>query len=479
MDTTDGHNRHSWWTSWRATTLIQSNLSVSSAVVNLSFSSKSERARESFATSASAKQQPAHYSATIARKISDKNADMDYHAVLPPEYQAWGHSKREKRVSARFWMSQQNNARSIKLRATGSGRSSELRATGCCRRSFKWNERSSSSKYWRRGIHQDVRPSCKEFQAADWGGARIAQIEYRTVYVQDLVNILPIFQIPAQRCDLEPIDERLFHGLHRGLQRITKTAKGWRWTQVSKDTIFDTVCTTTQRRIHHAILAGLDTFRWSRVALLSDPAAKLIRMKVHVFSDSTFCVGVSNPDPSNWRIWEKEHGFAENEFWQPEKCNSFGTYYQVLPFKSRRIFRNTWTGKLQNLSMRGSCPCPCSHRHWMDKYWCFPGLASKNMWWNGRYSERQGKYDIAAMQMTCASGILPTRYFQRQPIFLGGKEEAITICKGTFDNSKQFALYVQTNLAVVWHWKSGTYTKNSGRRRATRSRSRAVDIDFP
>ena len=26
---------------------------------------------------------------------------------------------------------------------------------------------------------------------------------------------------------------------------------------------------------------------------------KLIRMKVHVFSDSTLCVGVSNPDPSN------------------------------------------------------------------------------------------------------------------------------------------------------------------------------------
>ena len=28
----------------------------------------------------------------------------------------------------------------------------------------------------------------------------------------------------------------------------------------------------------------------------------------------------------------------------------------------------------------------------------------------------------------------------------------MTICKGTFDKNKQFALHVQTNLAVVWHW---------------------------
>ena len=31
----------------------------------------------------------------IAKKINDENADMDYHAVPPPEYQAGGDSKRE------------------------------------------------------------------------------------------------------------------------------------------------------------------------------------------------------------------------------------------------------------------------------------------------------------------------------------------------------------------------------------------------
>ena len=235
------------------------------------------------------------------------------------------------------------------------------------------------------------------------------------------------------------------------------------------------------------ILQDWNTFRWSRVALLSAPAAKLIRMKVHVFSDSTLCVGVWNPDPSNNWIGQKNEELGERT-WICRKMN-FGSarsaihsarttrccypsnqdaYSETLERANSRIFR--WEDHV--------------HVHVLnDIEWtnigASLGLRQKNMWWNGRYSERQGKYDIAALQMTCASGILPTRYFQRQPIFLGGKEEAITISKGTFDNNKQFALYVQTNMSVVWHWKSGTYTKNSGRRRANRSRTRAVDIDFP
>ena len=44
----------------------------------------SKRAGESIATSASAKQKRVHCSGLIARQISDKNADMDCHAVPPP-----------------------------------------------------------------------------------------------------------------------------------------------------------------------------------------------------------------------------------------------------------------------------------------------------------------------------------------------------------------------------------------------------------
>ena len=73
------------------TTIAQSNLSVSPAVVNPSFSVMSTRAGESVATSASAKQEPDHCAAMIATK----NTDIDYHTVPPPEYQAGGASKRE------------------------------------------------------------------------------------------------------------------------------------------------------------------------------------------------------------------------------------------------------------------------------------------------------------------------------------------------------------------------------------------------
>ena len=76
------------------TTFAQSNVSVSSAVVNPFFSSMSKRAGESFAISACAKQKPVHYGAMLAKTIN-KNADTDCHAVPPPEYTAGGDSERE------------------------------------------------------------------------------------------------------------------------------------------------------------------------------------------------------------------------------------------------------------------------------------------------------------------------------------------------------------------------------------------------
>ena len=82
--------------------------------------------------------------------------------------------------------------------------------------------------------------------------------------------------------------------------------------------------------------------RVQRLTLLSGPAAKLIRIKVHVFSDSTMCVAVSSPDPSNkwatnWRMNGMNMDLSKNGILQPEKCDSCGTYFQVLlPFKSTK-----------------------------------------------------------------------------------------------------------------------------------------------
>ena len=62
------------------------------------------------------------------------------------------------------------------------------------------------------------------------------------------------------------------------------------------------------------VLQDWTTVRWSTITLLSDPAAKLIRMKVHVFSDSTLCVGVSNPDPPSKRETQLEDVCYEQRF---------------------------------------------------------------------------------------------------------------------------------------------------------------------
>ena len=76
------------------TTFDQNNLSVSSAIVMSSFLSMSKRARDCFAASASAKQRPVDGTAMFVRKLNNNYADMDYHAVLPPN-KAGGDSKRE------------------------------------------------------------------------------------------------------------------------------------------------------------------------------------------------------------------------------------------------------------------------------------------------------------------------------------------------------------------------------------------------
>ena len=104
------------------TTFTQSNLSVSSAVVNPSFSGRSKLEGASFAASGSATQKPVHCTGLLARKISDKNADMNHDAVPPPECQAGGDTRRDN-------LCQQDSARVNKTtpRASSSG---QLEAAG-------------------------------------------------------------------------------------------------------------------------------------------------------------------------------------------------------------------------------------------------------------------------------------------------------------------------------------------------------------
>ena len=98
----------------------------------------SKRAGESFDTSASAKQKPIHQAVMIAKKINDKNADMDYHAVPTPKYRAGGDSRREnlcEQDSERVYITTPGASSSRKLDTPST--SIQLGATSCYRRSFK------------------------------------------------------------------------------------------------------------------------------------------------------------------------------------------------------------------------------------------------------------------------------------------------------------------------------------------------------
>ena len=143
------------------TTFVQRKLPVSSAVVNHLFSSMSKRAREAFAASVSAKQKPIHCTAIIARKLNDKNADMYYHAVLPPCYKAGADSKREELCQQDTETIHHNGDCSIiELQVDGSVLNSiKLSATGSRERSVKrWRRGSlSSEEHWWRISHQKIR----------------------------------------------------------------------------------------------------------------------------------------------------------------------------------------------------------------------------------------------------------------------------------------------------------------------------------
>ena len=115
------------------TTLTQSNLTVSSVVVNPLFSGMSKRAGEYVATSASARQKPVIAQDWMREELAIRMLIWTITQYFHQNIKLEATPSVKRCVSARSWKSQQNHGRSIKLRATG-----------CHSRS----ESSSSSKYW-------------------------------------------------------------------------------------------------------------------------------------------------------------------------------------------------------------------------------------------------------------------------------------------------------------------------------------------
>ena len=167
------------------TTVTQRNSTVSSAIVNPLFSTMSKRAGEYFASSVSGKNKQFHCSAMIARKTCDEKVDTDYHALLPPEYQAGGDSKREHL--------RQQDSQNINITATGA--SSSSRQLRLLQKILQVERKIISSKYF-------------------W---------VKTTSRSSMI----LRRMSSRRARTSTNPQATAYGFHLGLQRITKTSKGW------------------------------------------------------------------------------------------------------------------------------------------------------------------------------------------------------------------------------------------------------------
>ena len=342
---------------------MTSHMVVGTSLDFLQFSSMSKCAKESFATSASAKQKPVHSSRLIAWKMFDKSADMDCHSVPPPAYRAGGDSvktyvskilkelpcRRQERRAPDNWILQEHQALDDRLRQ----KTFQVLMEKITSRSSTIPQRISSRK---------ARKSTN------------CSIKYWTIYVQHVSKILPLHEI--SRSTLRSgANLRATAGLHFGLQGITtKTAKGLRWTEDFQA---------------HKIWCSLCNYKWKYWSIAkTHTICKSCRTGAHFDGQESRCQQIQQQTRSGWKFACSEipHCVLESriqirpligrrsckmcgtnmnlsKIWilQVEKCKSFGTYYQVLlPLTSRSISGITWMGKIQSISMKGTYSCPYS-----------------------------------------------------------------------------------------------------------------------
>ena len=261
--------------------------------------------------------------------------------------QSWRRLQAWRPVSGWFSKNHHNGDWIIKLRATGSGWSIKLHETDCCWKSVKhrWKESSSSTKHWWRKVHQEVRRSCTEFPASERGGARnfqwsigqyLSKIGKNPTNFQDFqLNVALWSQFSS---DYLWASSWLTKD-HEDFKRMAMK-KSFPRTQDLIQSVQRQVKTLVERKYAYNMQISQDcnTIRWSRVALLGYLGAKLIRMKVYVFSDSTLESRIQIPPTigkQNWRYGAKTDS-SKNWLWQPKMCNSLGTYYQVLSVLTSR-----------------------------------------------------------------------------------------------------------------------------------------------
>ena len=189
----------------------------------------------------------------------------------------------------------------------------------------------------------------------------------------------------------------------------------------------------------------------------------------------------------NWTRYGTNTDLTNSWIWQPEKCNSFGTHYQVLP--SRSIFGFIW-GPFSHsrpcsktlIGNRNAYAEICMHNA--------KEVAAENAWWNGNSNNPQGNWIVHHRKwLTYSNATLPTQYYQRQHHCRLDNEERrkkLPLPRHSWEqeNSRKYILgtqptvYVQLHLPKVCYRKFSSRTKLIGRRRGDRPRTRAIDNNY-
>ena len=256
----------------------------------------------SFAASAGAKQKPVHCSGLIARKITDKCADMDNHAVPPPEYQVGGDSNREnlrQQDSERVTRTTTGSSSSGQLEAAGASSSARLVATedpsNTGERKLHLQTTTDGEKYIKKfdDPAKNFNPQSEE-EHESYNQSKMWQRSYQSsrfpaqrfdldpIYDRLFMGFILAYKVldfPVQDSDLEPVRERLHMGFilaKQGSRRLQKDGDE-KIIPRTQDLIV-----TVQRQVKTLIdhkdtynMQILNTFRLSRISLLSDPAATL------------------------------------------------------------------------------------------------------------------------------------------------------------------------------------------------------------
>ena len=165
-------------------------------------------------------------------------------------------------------------------------------------------------------------------------------------------------------------------------------------------------------QILHISLVKNHVAEWSSSKIDQGESSRVLRFYIVCWS-----LASNNRAIENWRMYGTNTDLWKR-IWQPEKCNSVGTNYQMLPFlTSRRIFGDAWTAKFQNLLMRRSYSCLCS------SVTLPPIFPATEPWSLGQLRKKRRKLPLP-------------RYTRQQegshPYHVG----------------KQFTLYLQSNLPV-------------------------------